>query len=126
MPSSIILKRSREGYESALPVFITKAAEDDMAALAALANRISPARKGALAITRRDIDRRHRSGCRSLMRSSSSKATASPLSGRALRSRFRKARPSSMRKAKFCCRVCGICTRTSNRSSGGRFISRQA
>lgn len=41
----------KEGYESALPVFITKAAEDGMAALAALANRISPMRKGALAIT---------------------------------------------------------------------------
>jgi imidazolonepropionase-like amidohydrolase len=41
----------KEGYESALPVFITKAAEDGMAALAALANRLSPARKGALVIT---------------------------------------------------------------------------
>ena len=41
----------KEGYEAALPVFITKAAEDGMAALAALANRISPTRKGALAIT---------------------------------------------------------------------------
>lgn len=41
----------REGYETALPTFVSKAAEDGMAALARLADRISPARKGALAIT---------------------------------------------------------------------------
>jgi imidazolonepropionase-like amidohydrolase len=41
----------REGYESALPLFVSRAAEDSMAALAQLANQISPARKGALAIT---------------------------------------------------------------------------
>lgn len=41
----------REGYESALPAFVTKAAADGMAALAALAARMSPAARGALAIT---------------------------------------------------------------------------
>jgi imidazolonepropionase-like amidohydrolase len=41
----------RLGYESALPVFVSKAAEDGMAALAQIAQRLSPARKGALAIT---------------------------------------------------------------------------
>lgn len=40
----------REGYESSLAFFVTKAAEDGMAALAELARRISPERKGALAI----------------------------------------------------------------------------
>ena len=41
----------RTGYESALPFFVTKAASDNMAALAQLAERLSPARKGALAVT---------------------------------------------------------------------------
>jgi len=40
----------REGYESALPVFVAKAAADGMEALAQLAQRISPVNKGALAI----------------------------------------------------------------------------
>ncbi|HMG33529.1 MAG TPA: amidohydrolase family protein [Blastocatellia bacterium] len=40
----------REGYESALSSFVSKAAEDGMAVLAEMARRISPARKGALAI----------------------------------------------------------------------------
>ncbi len=41
----------REGYESALPALVSKAAEDGMAALAQLASRISPARQKALVIT---------------------------------------------------------------------------
>jgi imidazolonepropionase-like amidohydrolase len=41
----------REGYESALPVFVTKAAADGMAALADVARRLSPERKGALVIS---------------------------------------------------------------------------
>ncbi|MEN3332924.1 MAG: hypothetical protein V7641_2289 [Blastocatellia bacterium] len=41
----------REGYEAALNVFVAKAADDGMAALFALSNRLSPKRKGALAIT---------------------------------------------------------------------------
>ena len=41
----------REGYESALPLFVTKAAADGMEALAQLAKKISLERKGALAIT---------------------------------------------------------------------------
>ena len=41
----------REGYETALNVFVAKAADDGMAALFALSNRLSPSRKGALAIT---------------------------------------------------------------------------
>jgi imidazolonepropionase-like amidohydrolase len=41
----------RTGYESALPFFVTKAAADNMAALAQIAERMSPARKGALAVT---------------------------------------------------------------------------
>ncbi|HJQ31562.1 MAG TPA: amidohydrolase family protein [Pyrinomonadaceae bacterium] len=41
----------RTGYESSLPFFVTRAAEDNMAALAALAERLSPARKGALVVT---------------------------------------------------------------------------
>jgi imidazolonepropionase-like amidohydrolase len=41
----------REGYETALPTFVSKAAEDGMAVLARLADRISPSRRGALAIT---------------------------------------------------------------------------
>ena len=41
----------REGYESALPMFVTRAAADGMAALADLAKRLSPERKVALAIT---------------------------------------------------------------------------
>lgn len=45
------LEAIREGYEEALPTFVTRAAEDNMAALAALADRISPQRKNALAIT---------------------------------------------------------------------------
>jgi imidazolonepropionase-like amidohydrolase len=40
----------REGYESALPVFVARAAEDGMASLAELAQKISPTRKGALVI----------------------------------------------------------------------------
>ena len=41
----------REGYEAALSVFVAKAAEDGMAALFDLSKRLSPSRKGALAIT---------------------------------------------------------------------------
>jgi imidazolonepropionase-like amidohydrolase len=41
----------REGYEPALATFVMKAAADGMAALASLAARMSPAMKGALAIT---------------------------------------------------------------------------
>jgi imidazolonepropionase-like amidohydrolase len=41
----------REGYESALPTFVARAATDGMAALADIAGRLSPERKGALAIT---------------------------------------------------------------------------
>jgi len=41
----------REGYEAALPIFVERAANDGMAALAAIAKRLSPERKGALAIT---------------------------------------------------------------------------
>jgi imidazolonepropionase-like amidohydrolase len=40
----------REDYESALPIFVGKAADDGMAALAEISNRISPQRKGALVI----------------------------------------------------------------------------
>jgi imidazolonepropionase-like amidohydrolase len=40
----------REGYESALPVFVARAAEDGMAVLAELADRFSPKRAGPLAI----------------------------------------------------------------------------
>lgn len=45
------LEAIREGYETALPTFVSRAAEDNMSALAELGNRISPQRKGALAIT---------------------------------------------------------------------------
>lgn len=45
------LEAIREGYEQALPTFVSRAAEDNMAALAELGNRLSPQRKGALAIT---------------------------------------------------------------------------
>jgi imidazolonepropionase-like amidohydrolase len=42
----------REGFETALPVFVARAAQDDMETLARLASRLMPpARKGALAIT---------------------------------------------------------------------------
>src|ERR1043166_585912 len=41
----------RPDYESALPAFVSRAAADGMAALAQTASRLSPARKGALAIT---------------------------------------------------------------------------
>lgn len=41
----------REGYEAALPTFVERAAADGMAALAEIAKRLSPERKGALAIT---------------------------------------------------------------------------
>lgn len=41
----------REGYESALGMFVSKAAADNMAALADFANRISPEENGAVAIT---------------------------------------------------------------------------
>lgn len=41
----------RPDYESALATFVSKAAEDGMASLAQLARRLSPERKGALAIT---------------------------------------------------------------------------
>jgi len=41
----------REGYEAALPTFVERAASDGMAALADIAGRLSPDRKGALAIT---------------------------------------------------------------------------
>ncbi|MFL6214319.1 MAG: amidohydrolase family protein [Blastocatellia bacterium] len=41
----------REGYEAALNLFVAKAADDGMAALFELSNRLSPKRKGALAIT---------------------------------------------------------------------------
>ncbi|MBV8858856.1 MAG: amidohydrolase family protein [Acidobacteria bacterium] len=45
----------REGYESALPVFVGKAADDGMAALAGISRRISPQRKGALVITNANV-----------------------------------------------------------------------
>ncbi|HEV7860554.1 MAG TPA: amidohydrolase family protein [Pyrinomonadaceae bacterium] len=45
----------RDEYESALPVFVGKAADDGMAALAELSNRISPQRKGALVITNANL-----------------------------------------------------------------------
>lgn len=41
----------REGFESALPTFVSKAAEDGMASLAQVASRLSPQRKGALVIS---------------------------------------------------------------------------
>jgi imidazolonepropionase-like amidohydrolase len=41
----------REGYEASLNLFVAKAADDGMAALFELSNRLSPTRKGALAIT---------------------------------------------------------------------------
>ena len=41
----------REGYEGSLNTFVSKAADDGMAALFELSNRLSPRRKGALAIT---------------------------------------------------------------------------
>jgi imidazolonepropionase-like amidohydrolase len=41
----------RPEYESALAFFVGRAAADNMAALAQLAERLSPARKGALAVT---------------------------------------------------------------------------
>src|SRR5882724_8376636 len=41
----------RDGYESALALFVTKAAADGMEALAELAKKISPEQKGTLAIT---------------------------------------------------------------------------
>lgn len=45
------LEAIREGFEQALPTFVSRAAEDNMAALAEFGNRISPQRKGALVIT---------------------------------------------------------------------------
>jgi imidazolonepropionase-like amidohydrolase len=45
----------REEYVSALPVFVAKAAEDGMAALAEISNRISPQQKGALVITNANL-----------------------------------------------------------------------
>lgn len=45
----------REGYESALPVFVGKAADDGMAALAEISRRASPQRKGALVITNANV-----------------------------------------------------------------------
>ncbi|MBV9927215.1 MAG: amidohydrolase family protein [Acidobacteria bacterium] len=45
----------REGYESALPVFVGKAADDGMAALAEISRRTSPQRKGALVITNANL-----------------------------------------------------------------------
>jgi imidazolonepropionase-like amidohydrolase len=41
----------REGYEGALNLFVAKSADDGMAAFFELSNRLSPKRKGALAIT---------------------------------------------------------------------------
>jgi len=42
----------REGFETALPFFVSKAVQDDMESLARLARQLTPpARKGALAIT---------------------------------------------------------------------------
>ncbi len=41
----------RDGYESALPLFVASAASDGMDALAQLAKKISPERRGRLAIT---------------------------------------------------------------------------
>lgn len=45
----------REGYEAALPVFVARAAEDGMAALAELSSRMSPRRTGALVITNANV-----------------------------------------------------------------------
>lgn len=41
----------RDGYEPALPAFVSRAAADGMAALAEMARRMSPPQKGAVAIT---------------------------------------------------------------------------
>jgi imidazolonepropionase-like amidohydrolase len=40
----------KDGYESALPIFVSKAAEDGMGALAQLGSRLSPKREGTYAI----------------------------------------------------------------------------
>jgi imidazolonepropionase-like amidohydrolase len=45
----------REDYESALPVFVGKAADDGMAALAEISNRANPPAKGALVITNANL-----------------------------------------------------------------------
>lgn len=45
----------REGYESALPTFVERAASDGMAVLAESSNRVSPPRKGALFITNANL-----------------------------------------------------------------------
>jgi len=45
----------REEYLSSLAFFVTKAAEDNTAALAEISNRTSPQRKGALAITNANL-----------------------------------------------------------------------
>lgn len=45
----------REEYESALAIFVGKAADDGMASLAEVSNRISPAEKGGLVITNANL-----------------------------------------------------------------------
>lgn len=45
------LEAVRDGYESALPTFVEKAAADGMAALADISRQLSPERKGALVIS---------------------------------------------------------------------------
>lgn len=45
----------RDGYESALAIFIEKAAADQMASLAEISNKLSPAQKGALAIINANV-----------------------------------------------------------------------
>lgn len=45
----------REGYEAALDLFVSRAAEDGMAALSELSRRISPATKGTLAIVNANL-----------------------------------------------------------------------
>jgi imidazolonepropionase-like amidohydrolase len=45
----------REGYEGALNTFVSRAAEDGMAALSELSRRISPATKGTLAIVNANV-----------------------------------------------------------------------
>ena len=45
----------RDDYEPALPVFVNKAADDGMAALAEISNRTSAQRKGALVITNANL-----------------------------------------------------------------------
>jgi hypothetical protein len=114
-----------EGYASLLPNFVATAAQDGMAALAELSQRVRVTQKGPLAIV----------GATLIDGTASSPVLDSVVivdNGRIVSvgtrasSRIPRGPRSSMRAERRCCPDSGTCTRISSRSSGVRSTWRLA